>query len=326
MKNADKRNTLKTLLGALFAGATILVALFALSALFYPKDNRTEYGVHDQDANGVLGEPDNTIDVLFLGDSECYCAFSPLQLFEDYGFTSYNLGTQTQRLYYGNTLLHRATENQSPRIVVIETDTLFRKFSISSSMFQMMQDALPVFEYHNRWKSLRPEDFTAEPVHTYFNGAKGYIARFAVNAADEEGYMDEEEEDEEERLERMPQLNKMYLQYMIDYCRSIGAEPILISTPSTVNWNVTRHKAVERFAAEAGVTYIDLNEEESGLDIDWSADTSDNGDHMNVAGSRKMTDYVGGYLSENYDLPDHREDEAYANWHDQLAWFHKQVW
>jgi hypothetical protein len=325
MKKADKTNTIKALLGTLLASATILVALVALSALFYPKDNRAEYGVHDQEANGVLGEPENSLDVLFLGDSECYCSFSPLQMFEDYGFASYNLGTHSQRMYYGNSLLHRATEHQKPRIVVLETDTLFRKFSISSTMFQMMQDALPVFEYHNRWKSLVPEDFTQEPVHTYFNGAKGYVARFAVNAADDEGYMDEEEEDEE-RLERIPRLNKRYLQYMIDYCHSIGAEPILISTPSTVNWNAKRHKAVEKFAAETGVTYIDLNEGEHKVDIDWDADTSDSGDHMNVSGSRKVSDYVGAYLAENYDLPDHREDEAYANWHDQLAWFHKQVW
>lgn len=314
MKRTEKKNTIRALLGTLLASATILVALMALSALFYPKDNRLEYGIHDQEANGVLGEPENTLDVLFLGDSECYCSFSPLQMFGDYGFTSYNLGTHTQRLCYGNSLLHRATQNQRPRVVVIETNTLFRKFSISSTMFQMIQDKLPVFEYHNRWKSLLPEDFAQEPTQTYSNGLKGYIARFNVNAADDAGYMQEDEEEEEERLERIPRLNKRYLQYMVDYCHSIGAEPILVSTPSTVNWNATRHKAVEKFAAEVGVTYIDLNEGESKLDIDWAEDTCDNGDHMNVFGARKVSNYIGSYLSENYDLPDHREDEAYAGW------------
>ena len=316
MEKVEKKDTLRALLGAALAGATILVALVALSALFYPKDNRLEYGIHDQEANGVLGEPENTLDVLFLGDSECYSSFSPLQMFEDYGFASYNCGTHTQRLYYANTLLHRATEHQRPSVVVIETNALFRRFSISKSLFRTVEDTLPVFEYHNRWKSLVPEDFTEEPTCTYSDDAKGYVAKYAVNAADAAGYMQEEEEDEEERLERIPRVNKAYLQHMFDYCRSIGAEPILVSTPSTINWNVTRHKAVEKFASEVGVAYIDLNEGEHKVDIDWEKDTSDNGDHLNVSGARKVSAYVGAYLAENYGLPDHREDEAYESWLD----------
>ena len=37
---------------------------------------------------------------------------------------------------------------------------------------------------------------------------------------------------------------------------------------------------------------------------------------MNVLGSEKVTEYLASYLAEEYDLADHREDEAYASWHE----------
>lgn len=319
MKKVNTRKALRAIACALVVSGAFVAALVALSVLFYPKDNSAEFGMHDEDAHGVLGEPDNTIDVLFLGDSECYCAFSPMQMWYEYGFTAYNCGTHAQHLHYGNRLLHDATQRQSPRVVVIETDTLFRKFSISNALFQMMEDTLPVFDYHNRWKTLVPQDFTAEFNNTRTTLFKGFVIRWAMKAAEDLDYM--EDEDEEERLERMPRLNKAYLQSMIDYCRSIGAEPLLVSTPSTVNWNTTRHNAVQKFADEAGVTYIDLNEGDTKVEVDWSRDTSDNGDHMNIRGAYKVTAFIGAYLSENYDLPDHREDDAYAAWAELSEWY-----
>ena len=311
MKKHNAKAVLKEIACALLVGGALLVALVSLSNVFYPKDNRVEFGVHDAQANGVMGEPENTIDVLFLGDSECYSAFAPLEMFKEYGFTSYNCGTHAQHLHYGQTLLHRATRHQNPRVAVVETGTLFREFSVSESIFQTMQDVLPVFEYHNRWKYFTPYDYATKPVHTYTDSQKGYIESGKVDAAENLDYMDDEQA---VKPEWIPRLNEMYLQSMIDYCRSIDCELILVSVPSTVNWNAERHKAVQSFADEAGVVYIDLNEGDTKVDIDWSKDTKDKGDHMNVYGARKVSSFIGNYLSEAYDLPDHRKDEAYTNW------------
>lgn len=43
------------------------VSLFGLSLLFHPKDNREDYGIGEMKANGILAEPENSIDVSCAG-------------------------------------------------------------------------------------------------------------------------------------------------------------------------------------------------------------------------------------------------------------------
>ena len=43
----------------------------------------------------------NTVDVLFLGTSNTYCAFSPDELYRRYGIRSYNLAGSQQSMLTG---------------------------------------------------------------------------------------------------------------------------------------------------------------------------------------------------------------------------------
>jgi hypothetical protein len=50
------------------------------------------------------------------------------------------------------------------------------------------------------------------------------------------------------------------------------------------------------------------------MDFDWSTDTRDGGDHVNLSGSKKVTAAIGRYLKKNYDLSDQRENADYSTW------------
>lgn len=98
-----------------------------------------------------------------------------------------------------------------------------------------------------------------------------------------------------------------------------------MSAPTVANWDMAKHNGIQAFADELGVEYLDLNLLNNAVGIDWSTDTRDKGDHVNLAGAIKVTRYVGWYLSKRYHLPDRRKDEAYASWNDSLKRYKKYL-
>ena len=167
----------------------LLVLLLLTSQIFQPKNNSDINGIHDPIANGILSEPENTIDVLVLGDSESYCSIIPLKIWQDYGITSYVCGTSGQKLCYSEEFLHKAFEKQSPEIVILETNAIFRNTSSKDAVVQKADRLFPIFRYHNRWKSLRSDDFSFAVNYTNIEDSKGYWHSTLVEKASSKGYM-----------------------------------------------------------------------------------------------------------------------------------------
>ena len=65
----------------------LLIILIILSYIAIPKNNSKEFGMENVEANGILGEKDDSIDIYVVGDSESFTSIIPMKLWEDYGFT-----------------------------------------------------------------------------------------------------------------------------------------------------------------------------------------------------------------------------------------------
>lgn len=317
------REAVRACLCVIAVAASIVVSLAILSELFMPKGNQKVLGVAKDEALalGILREPENSIDVLFIGDSEAYSAFSPLQMWEEYGFTSYVCATPGQQMPYGNTLLRRVTSAQKPQVIVIETDMVYESFNYENAIRRTFQDLFPVFEYHDRWKALiAGGKLSKESAVIAKTDTKGFRTSEKTSPASSVSHMTESTE-----VQAIPNLSDQYLRRMIAYCREIGAVPLLVSAPSTVNWSTPKHNGIAAFAQSVGVDYIDLNAEPTKVDIDWRHDTRDAGDHLNYTGAKKVSSFIGAYLSEKYHLVDRRGDTSYQLWNEALERFIKSM-
>ena len=70
----------------------------------------------------------NSVDVLFFGSSHAVSSLNPQVIYDTYGITSYNLGSEQQSLVVTYYWLREALKYQSPKAVVIDT-YMIHKFS-----------------------------------------------------------------------------------------------------------------------------------------------------------------------------------------------------
>ena len=291
----------------------LFIILLILSRILIPKNNTDESGINNLKAMKILGEGDNTIDMIVYGDSESYASIIPMQLWNDYGYTSFVCGTSGQTLPDTCRIAYDTLKNQSPKIVILESDTVYATTELSVPVARILYKILPVMEYHNRWKSLSFNDFLWKIEYTSRDANKGYHYLSEIDPAEGDSYMEQSDE-----IEEIPKTNKLYIKLLKAYCESKGAEFVIVSVPSYKNWNYARHNGVKNFTDEEGIEFIDLNEKKDELEIDWSTETSDKGDHVNYPGAKKTTKYIGEWLSTKGILKSHKDDINYNYWNDDL--------
>ena len=298
------------LLCALFlAGLALLLRL--ASPVAVPKGNAERDGMPYAPASGIDAEPAGTIDALFVGDSECYYSFIPLYFWQQRGYAAYVCATPNQKLYETLRWVERACRNQSPKLIVLETDSLFIRISYGERLMDPLVRAFPVLEHHDRWKQLKLSDFYAQPEYTHVVRDKGYVFDDNAAPADEDSLDYMRDTGDSQNISR---LIRAYLRRIDAFCRERGIRLMLVSAPSAVTWSAARHDAVTELAARMGLEYVDLNEKIDEIGLDWSRDTFDAGYHMNYSGAVKVSDYYLKYLDGTGLLADHRGDKAYKAW------------
>ena len=258
----------------------------------------------------VSAEKKNTIDVLVAGDSESYTSVSPMDLWDRAGIAAYDCGQPGQRIQETYYILKTAFRTQSPKLVLFETNTMFRDpgflKNVQLSLTEPLAYHFPVIKYHNAWKALF--DGPGGLKKSY----KGFEIRDKVVSYEgDEEYMKETKD-----KAQIPEVVRIYMEKIKRLCEKNGADLLLVSAPSPKNYNYKKHNSLEEYARENNLPYVDLNMKFRDIGIDWKLDSYDRGDHLNISGARKVTAYIGQYLADNYDLPDRRNDDGWREWDD----------
>ena len=286
-----------------------LIILIILSHIVVPKNNSKEAGMEDELANGILAEPENTIDVLVVGDSESYSSYVPREIWNEYGITSYVCGNPKQPLSRSLSFIYKTFKTQKPKIVMLETNTIYRRRSIMYPLYEVSDNILPIFKYHDRWKTLTKNDFFGKVDYTTIQDSKGYYYSDIIKSSKPRKYMRRTKNEH-----KIPRSNKLYIKIMKKYCEKNGAKLVFYSAPSSKNWTYEKHNGVQALADSLGIEFIDLNLKINEININWNEDSRDKGDHLNYNGAIKVTKYLGKYLYEKNILTDHRGDPNYQEW------------
>ncbi len=305
--------------GKTFAFLAILIALIYIPGLFMNE----KFMVQNHLANGRNGvyaklavESKDTLDVIVIGDSESYTTVSPMELWKNYGYTSYAAGKPGAKISDVENVLRTAFKKQHPKVVMLESNVLFRyepeDAMPQSKVSRAVYRNLPLLKYHDAWKSpfmeLRTKTYKGFPI-------SATVKPFSETNVTKHSAWKTVIED----------VNREVFTSMKRLCEDNGAQLIIYSAPSPINYSAKKVAAVKTFAKAESVKFLDLNTKDKELDINWKKDTRDQGDHLNVAGAVKTTEYIGKYLSENFEIPNRRDSECAESWDRMLEEYEKNL-
>lgn len=282
---------------------------------------------------GAFFEEKQDFDVLFLGTSRVLDGVSPMELWRDYGLTSYNMGNNSEPLGVTRWVLETALEYHMPRVAVI--DVFYVAHATDEdwtySFRHLFYDALPLSRAKIRAVcATQPEDGRLEflmPFSLYHGRWEELLSGREERLVECEPYM----MGSEMRMSRMPRDNYAFTDEMTQeelpghqalreiaaLCRARGIEPVFMALPGHASGQEQMDmNSVQRVADELGVPFVNMMR----MDIvDNQTDCYDWQGHLNPDGASKATAFLGVWLKAHYDLPDRRGDSAYAHWDDNLA-------
>ena len=107
--------------------AILAILLYGFSCCCLKKAKQDPYKVEDHDHTyiDVMNEPENTIDVVCLGDSEGMSSINNMIFWQNHGITAYvsgEAGAVTAKCYY---TLKNILKTQTPKVVLLEANCLF---------------------------------------------------------------------------------------------------------------------------------------------------------------------------------------------------------
>lgn len=270
---------------------------------------------------------ENSIDVFFLGSSVCVNAFSPQEIYNNYGIRSYNLGSEQQSIFLSYFWLKEVLRFQSPQVVVLDTKFLFdihpetainttegmtRKcldpMKWSGVKAEAVNDLCSIDEsqsklsyyltnirFHSRWSSLAEHDIDMSEVQ--YAELKGYSAVDAYGPQSYTPFI----LDNTDIYEDFEPTMQEYLERIVELCKENDIRLVLVSLPgNTMNSGI--HNNLTKYATDNNVDYYNLcetgNYEAIGAILPKESVIS----HENLWGSIKMSKYIGELLSETYDV------------------------
>lgn len=324
----------------------LILEMFSLGS--FSKMNALTYKNQYSKAYSFLSEPEKSIDVAAVGSSDLYSAFVPMQVFENYGYTSTVISSPHQTTLESYGFVKELLKTQSPKILIIETDMLYenapefdmnkpteKKFSklkskvsaffsnFDSDRFDdIIQSRFSIFTFHDKWKKFKfgkPENpFKGEEFKTCDHG---YNFNDSVNPAEENKNMAVTD-----IFEPVPDNDINYLNKIIKICNEKDIKVLLVEMPTQNSWTYARHNAVQAYADENGLKFIDFNLMFDVLQLDIKKDYRDGGDHLNYFGATKTTAYLCDYIADEYGsvLIDRRNDPSFDYWKDSNKEFRKK--
>lgn len=312
-----------------------------LTILFQINNGRDVVGTY-----GFYLEPENSIDAVIVGPSQIYTSYYPAYAYKLYGYTSYSVSTSAMPGSVYITATKEVNESQKPQLYVYDIGGFTYKDLADESNVRKYIDNIPLFS-KNRLEAIEklvPEDqresyyFPFIKYHSTYNqivtagkvlkdeinqGRRGYSLLKNFTTTGSVGNYTTKYFKRDQKVDITNQ-GLDCLKELIDYLKETKAQNVLFATfPDDINRTETKSSLkAHEMIKEYGYDYVNFSDFKDEMDIDRKKDFY-NANHVNIRGAKKITECIGGYLSETYNLNTTHSEEIKKEWDDCASYVDK---
>jgi len=315
-KNMKKKNIISLVLIV----SLLVLGIWYLGVILRPTDTDGAYG----QVESFHSMKENSMDVIVYGSSHAYRGFDTTELYKNYGIAAYNYAWNWQKMNTTKAFIKDSLNCQNPKVVLIEsyyayevlTDSeinaeiyfsryLHDKKAVNDYVKECLGDNLkttlgfyvPLYAFHDNWidislTSLKlPENYN----NTSSLGFCGSDAVYEITLPTQN-----KKPQQAFSQEAINNLNEI-----VNLCREKGIDVIFYTAP--FDWEYEYADAMEEYCNSVGCKYFNSFDYLDEIGIDGSTDFADDG-HLNTSGAKKIANFIGKYLIENYEFEDQREN------------------
>lgn len=324
--------------------ALLFLLLTAVMVNFISDVLRPSQTMYGATWSAFRAEPEDSLDVIYLGSSFAYCDFNPSVVYDASGLTGYVMAGSEQPLSITYWYLKEIFRTQSPSAVVLEGTSLYFKqyqnytqqnvsqmpFSANKlgAIFTASEENLRtglLFDlslYHSRWKEMGKSDLKKAVIPVQGDHYKGFTpvdqVMDGVGETVVEGNRTVSEEDYAANLE--------WLGKILTLCREHGAQPIVTFNPSYTRCTQEQYDRntadILALDGEALVYNWSDSFEEMGL---IPTEHLYDGGHLNQDGAAIFSAWLGRFLTDEVGLvPRTQTEENTAAWQESAAWWREK--
>ena len=281
---------------------------------------------------GFYLEPKDSLDVVFLGASDIYTAFSSGKAYEMYGFTSYPYGVDGNRVSSWNTSFKEIERLQSPKLIVIEVNGALYDESVDlyDDTARWVLDPIPLskekiqavsllgkkdsaqsyyfpfIKYHGNWIDAKDDMPKYRDMMTLKSRGYSLLKGNVTKTSSSPSKPRRDVFGDFSSQELAPESEQILRDFLRER-KEEGTDNILfVRVPHRMAsdkeyLSYQRANRTGEIVAEYGYDFINFEQAYDEIGLDFDADFYNDG-HMNVNGQEKFTRYFGRILQEDYDI------------------------
>lgn len=331
MDEKNKSNTIGRIVKTLLLGALFAFLFIQASYFFRPASQ-----------SGIVSyysEPEDSLDVVYIGGSNCFTYWAPMEAWNNYGFTSYDFANNTippQTLKY---CIEEVLKTQNPKVLILDIRAFIYgpnenddgvKYMYSEPRIRNFTDT---FKYSiNRFNmvnaTVSPDEsrwayhFDLAKYHTNsaaFGGNRiSYAPSYSKGFVLLERHQPIALEDMSGETKILPLAAEVMpvFEELLDYCAGLEQEILFITVPYVLSdeeqWY---YNYMEQEIQAAGLTFLNANSHYAEIGFDEATDFCDES-HTNIFGAEKYTAWLSNWLMQRYAFENKRQDPRYGQWNE----------